>query len=1172
MYYVPEGKYNIVSEYLWRESGLNFSIDEKTGNRVVKVKNEIVLSFVLNAHFQNVCSLELKVLNEVEDERIVTTLSAVKLSSGDLELLREKYLRVHYSYGHVEIDKLIQLAKIGKLEGLSLQECYKVKSAEIRCIACDKSKIKRLPVDPESKRKDSEVPLEMVCVDVLDLGNISLDKYKSDFIDTFSPVPEYVSGIIDDKSRFVDVENCSTKNESEDHIIKFLKSNSKMKESENGDIIPLVHTTIHGDGAYKTNKLQEFCEKNGFKLSIVPPHTHHNVYIEQYWRSLLKAIRSTFELSKAPLFTIGYVVKCCNFNLNQLNPPNCEVTKFESFYSRPVRKKLVHSPLCDVIVAYEPGEKAQFKIGKIDPKGYLCMYLTVEENDLNFDSFIVYDPIRNRIVTRRNCYPFYDDKFSIAQGLNGKSLLSSKDNGEAQDLKVVEPMVHDLEELFDYDVIQDKIEIKEEEVKKLERKDEDYKDLIEAQEEQDAIQQVDRFVNRYDRNARMKKRNRLKNIEEKEKNETNYKIENNSNFIIENINDNINDKKEERKVDSKEMKDKNVDIEKEIDIKIDYEDSSKMKFNGKNSVSKPVCNSPTRFQRNKLINENKKILLASVDINLLSESKSLLTSHHRVYIPYNEAMNSSERMQFQEAIAKEVKTIMEFNTFLIVDVKEVPVGSTIIGFSLLLSKKFDENGKLSRFKARLVLRGDHQKEGDYDETSSPVLDKKSFRIILSLAVENGLLLKQFDIVNAYLHAIFDKDMYVEIPPGFPGYGTVGKVYKLNKALYGTKQSGFLYFCLVRKFMLKSGFKESLEDECLFYKRSMSGSLFIVGIYVDDNTVAIHPEDEKEFEEFIESCKKEFKIEDVLNAKWILGMKLDYNLARAELHLTQSAYIEKILERFDMKKAKPLPTPAIKINNSNRENVLIGKIDRSYPYLEAVGSLLYLAICTRPDILYAVNYCAQHSCSPTNTHIKAIKRIFRYLVKTKERGLMFKRSSRNSISREKLLSDFCYNIIVYSDAAFDVTEDSKSQSGFIILINGNNVYSNSKKQNIIAQSSYEAELTSLVEASNESIGIKYLVEEIVGCEDVNNIIYVFTDSQSSIDVITNKRTRLRKHINRKFNILKERIENEEMNMRHMNTNILPADLLTKPLEQSKFELFADMILGYKDIPLPIEDDS
>ena len=171
-----------------------------------------------------------------------------------------------------------------------------------------------------------------------------------------------------------------------------------------------------------------------------------------------------------------------------------------------------------------------------------------------------------------------------------------------------------------------------------------------------------------------------------------------------------------------------------------------------------------------------------------------------------------------------------------------------------------------------------------------------------------------------------------------------------------------------------------------------------------------------------------------------------------------------------------------------------------------------------------------------------------------------------------MSDFCYNIIVYSDAAFDVTEDSKSQSGFIILINGNNVYSNSKKQNIIAQSSYEAELTSLVEASNESIGIKYLVEEIVGCEDVNNIIYVFTDSQSSIDVITNKRTRLRKHINRKFNILKERIENEEMNMRHMNTNILPADLLTKPLEQSKFELFADMILGYKDIPLPIEDDS
>ena len=132
-------------------------------------------------------------------------------------------------------------------------------------------------------------------------------------------------------------------------------------------------------------------------------------------------------------------------------------------------------------------------------------------------------------------------------------------------------------------------------------------------------------------------------------------------------------------------------------------------------------------------------------------------------------------------------------------------------------------------------------------------------------------------MNAYLHADFDKDIYVHIPPGFPGYGVEGKVYKLNKALYGTKQAGYLYYSLVRKFMIKEGFKSCIDDECLFHKVTKTDNLFIVGIYVDDNTVAIHPKDLGEFEDFIKKCKEEFKIEDVLDARWILGMKIDYNL-------------------------------------------------------------------------------------------------------------------------------------------------------------------------------------------------------------------------------------------------------------------------------------------------------
>ena len=316
----------------------------------------------MGAHYENVCSFELKEVNDVDDETIAITMASVKLNSNELDSLREKYFSVHYRYGHVEIDKLIQTAKIGKLDGLTLQECYKVKAAEIGCIACDKAKIKHLPVNVESKRPESTVPLEMVCVDVLDLGNIDVSIFKDEYVSPFKPIPEYVSGIIDDKSKFVDLEPSVTKDESENHVIKFLKLHSNATEDENGNSIPLIHTTVQADGAYKTTKLQSFCDNNGFRLSIVPPHTHHNVYIEQFWRVLLKALRAAFEVSNAPLFTIGYVIKACNFNLNQLIRPNGEETKFEGFYHRPPRKGLIHTPLCDVVVAYEPGEKVRSKL------------------------------------------------------------------------------------------------------------------------------------------------------------------------------------------------------------------------------------------------------------------------------------------------------------------------------------------------------------------------------------------------------------------------------------------------------------------------------------------------------------------------------------------------------------------------------------------------------------------------------------------------------------------------------------------------------------------------------------------------------------------------------------------------------------------------------------------
>ncbi|GJZ07346.1 hypothetical protein Tco_0541139 [Tanacetum coccineum] len=169
---------------------------------------------------------------------------------------------------------------------------------------------------------------------------------------------------------------------------------------------------------------------------------------------------------------------------------------------------------------------------------------------------------------------------------------------------------------------------------------------------------------------------------------------------------------------------------------------------------------------------------------------------------------------------------------------------------------------------------------------------------------------------------------------------------------------------------------------------MSGFV-IIALYVDDlNIIGTN----KEIQEGVVLLKKEFEIKDLGKIKYCLGLHIEHMHNGIIIH--QSNYTEKLLKRFNMDKAKPLSTPmvgrSLNVNNDpfrpceDDEEVLGLEV----PYLSAIGALMYLTNCTRPDISFSVNLLARFSSSPTKRHWNGIKHILRYLRGTIDLGLFY----------------------------------------------------------------------------------------------------------------------------------------------------------------------------------------
>lgn len=512
---------------------------------------------------------------------------------------------------------------------------------------------------------------------------------------------------------------------------------------------------------------------------------------------------------------------------------------------------------------------------------------------------------------------------------------------------------------------------------------------------------------------------------------------------------------------------------------------------------------------------------------------------------FEEAMRSKDWKKWSAGMDDEMSSLEKNKTWALTD---LPKDKKAIGCKWIYKWKPGIPGvEEPRHKSRLVAKGYSQQEGiDYQEIFSPVVKHVSIRLMLSIVVDRDLEMEQLDVKTAFLHGVIDEDIYMEQPEGYVVKGQEGKVCKLLKSLYGLKQAPRQWNKCFDQVMIKHGFVKSEYDLCVYLKKLSYCEYVYLLIYVDDMLLVAKSMDD--INEVKEMLGREFDMKDLGPAKRILGMDIERDRAGGVLKLSQSRYVKKVLQVFRMADSKSVTTPIgaqFKLTALEEGEQGLGSSDEECPYANAVGSIMYAMISTRPDLAFGVGLVSRFMSNPSKEHWEAVKWILRYLVGTKDVGLVFKKNSGN------------FSVKGYSDSDFGGDLDRRrSTTGYVFQVGGNTVSWKSGLQQVVALSTTEAEYISLVEAIKEGLWLRGITEELGYAQSE---VVVGCDSQSAICLAKNnvfhdrtKHVAVSKHVALKMSFVRDMVEGGEVSIQKVHTSKNPADMLTKVIPSNKFE--------------------
>jgi Reverse transcriptase (RNA-dependent DNA polymerase) len=434
-----------------------------------------------------------------------------------------------------------------------------------------------------------------------------------------------------------------------------------------------------------------------------------------------------------------------------------------------------------------------------------------------------------------------------------------------------------------------------------------------------------------------------------------------------------------------------------------------------------------------------------------------------------EALASPEREYWIASGREELKSLEDLNVFVLVPCTHVPRGQHVLKGKLVCKCKRDDAGNIIRYKVRYVAKGYAQQHGvDYDKVSAPTAQLESFRVLLHLAASLDWDVQQFDVKTAFLHGILPESetMFLEQPPGFAVDRKEDHVMKLMKSIYGMKQASRVWNATFNAAVEQWGFTQLPCEWCVYRHTTPSGTV-LFAVHVDDIiAIASSPEENSRFHT---QLRTKWEISALGPAKFALGISMTRHRPSRSIALCQTLMIDRVLDKFGQLDAHPANTPMA-------AGVVLERPDKSVPipssvtdwmartpYRELVGSLMYIAIGTRPDIAYAVSRLSTFLDCYRPEHWGAAIRVLRYLKGTRSLSLVLGGNTPPCLGG-------------FSDSDYaSCTTSSRSISGYCYSLGSGVVSWSSRKQRTVADSSCYAEYIALHDASHEAIFLRQLLE-------------------------------------------------------------------------------------------------
>ncbi|KAI5312513.1 hypothetical protein L3X38_041686 [Prunus dulcis] len=348
---------------------------------------------------------------------------------------------------------------------------------------------------------------------------------------------------------------------------------------------------------------------------------------------------------------------------------------------------------------------------------------------------------------------------------------------------------------------------------------------------------------------------------------------------------------------------------------------------------------------------------------------------------------ASTKSEWQQAMIEEIQALQTQGTW---DLVPPPFDNNIVGCRWIYKIKRHADGRIARYKARLVAQGFSQEQGiDFDETFSPVVRHTTVRLILSLAASHRWCLRQLDVKKAFLHGDLQEEVYMKQPLGFIDDHYPDYVCRLRKSLYGLKQAPRAWNAKFTGYLPALGFVSSHSDPSLFVKHD-GPNVVILLLYVDD--IIITGSSSTLVQSVIDDLGQVFDMKDIGQLTYFLGLEVSYQ-SNGDLFVNQAKYARDLLKRAGMETCKPSITPC-----KPHCHVLTTDVKRILRYVQ--GTLSYgLTFTSGTSVL--VGYSDVDWAGDPNTR----RSTTRYVVFLGQNPISWSSRKQSSVSRSSTEAEY-----------------------------------------------------------------------------------------------------------------------------------------------------------------------